>query len=257
MRTLVVIPTYEEAGNLTEVLRRTRAAVPDADVLVVDDSSPDGTADVARAAAAELGQIEVLERATKSGLGSAYRSGFAWGLDRGYEVLCQMDADLSHDPAALPSLVGPAASATADLIIGSRYVPGGSIPHWPRLRRAMSKYGNLYAARVLGYKLRDTTSGFRAYRADTLKAINNADTRSRGYGFQIETSYRVWRWGGRIVEVPIVFTDRVRGQSKMSLTVATEELSLVTWWGLRDFTRGRRHPGLGTRRSDRDRDATE
>jgi dolichol-phosphate mannosyltransferase len=241
MQTLVVIPTYEEADNLGEVLRRTRAAVPDADVLVVDDSSPDGTADVARTAAAEFGQIEVLERATKGGLGSAYRAGFAWGLDRGYEVLCQMDADLSHDPAALPSLVGPAASDTADLVIGSRYVPGGSIPHWPRLRRGVSKYGNRYAALVLGFKLRDTTSGFRAYRADTLKAVNYEDTRSRGYGFQIETSYRVWQWGGRVVELPIVFTDRVRGQSKMSFAVAIEELSLVTWWGVRDFMRGRRH----------------
>src|ERR1039457_5630960 len=200
MRTLVVIPTYEEADNVAEVLRRTRAALPDAHVLVVDDSSPDGTANVARTAAAELGQIEVLERPIKSGLGSAYRAGFAWGLDRGYEVLCQMDADLSHDPAALPSIVGPAVSDTADLVIGSRYVPGGSIPHWPRIRRAMSKYGNLYAALVLALKLRDTTSGFRAYRADTLKAVRYADTRSRGYGFQIETSYRVWQWGGRIVE---------------------------------------------------------
>jgi len=242
MRTLVVIPTYEEVGNLTDVLHRARAAVPDADLLVVDDSSPDGTAAAARTAAADLGQIEVLERPTKGGLGSAYRSGFAWGLERGYDVLCQMDADLSHDPAALPAIVGPAVSGTADLIIGSRYVPGGSIPHWPRHRRAVSKYGNLYAARVLGYNLRDTTSGFRAYRAETLKAIKYADTRSRGYGFQIETSYRVWQWGGRIVEVPIVFTDRVRGQSKMSLRVAAEELSLVTWWGVRDLIRGRRRP---------------
>jgi dolichol-phosphate mannosyltransferase len=243
MRTLVVVPTYEEASNLGEALRRARVALPDADLLVVDDSSPDGTADVAEASAKELGQIHVLRRPAKSGLGSAYRSGFAWGIDQGFEILCQMDADLSHDPAALPSIVGPVESGDADMVIGSRYVPGGSIPHWPRYRRALSKYGNRYSALMLGVGVRDATAGFRAYRADTLEAVHYAETRSRGYGFQIETCYRVWQWGGRILEVPIAFTDRVRGQSKMSLAVAVEELSLVSWWGVRDLLRGRRHPG--------------
>src|SRR5260370_12609381 len=139
MRTLVVVPTYEEANNRGEVLRRARAALSDATLLVVVDSSPDGPADVAEASAQELGQIHVLSRPAKSGLGSAYGSGLAWGIDRGYEILCQMDADLSHDPAALPSLVGPVMADTADMVIGSRYVPGGSIPHWPRYRRGRSQ----------------------------------------------------------------------------------------------------------------------
>ena len=244
MRTLVVVPTYQEADNVREVLRRARAALPDADLLVVDDDSPDGTGDVVESVGAELGQIHLLRRAAKAGLGSAYRAGFAWGIERGYEILCQMDADLSHDPAALPEIVGPVASGDADIVIGSRYVPGGSIPHWPRLRRALSKYGNRYAAVLLGLQLHDATSGFRAYRTDALQAIGYADTRSRGYGFQIETAYRLWQWGGRLVEVPITFTDRVRGNSKMSLTVAAEELGLVTWWGVRDLVRGRRRrPG--------------
>jgi dolichol-phosphate mannosyltransferase len=240
MRTLVVIPTYQEADNIREVLTRTRAALPDGDVLVVDDSSPDGTADLADQTNAELGSIHVLRRPEKGGLGNAYRAGFGWGIDHGYEIVCQMDADLSHDPAVLPALVAPVDAGDAELVIGSRYVPGGSIPHWPWYRRALSKYGNRYAALLLGVRINDATAGFRAYRSDTLKAVDYAATRSRGYGFQIETAYRVWQWGGRIVEVPITFTDRVRGNSKMSLAVAAEELSLVTWWGVRDLVRGRR-----------------
>ena len=240
MKTLVVVPTYQEADNVGEALRRARVALPEAELLVVDDDSPDGTADVVEQVAAELGQIHVLRRDAKSGLGSAYRAGSAWGIERGDEILCQMDADLSHDPGALPDIVGPVAAGQADMVIGSRYVPGGSIPHWPRRRRALSKYGNRYAAFLLGFNVHDATSGFRAYRAEALQAIDYADTRSRGYGFQIETAYRLWQWSGRLVEVPITFTDRVRGQSKMSLAVAGEELSLVTWWGVRDFARGRR-----------------
>ena len=233
MRTLVVTPTYLEAENISEVLHRLRAAVPDADVLVVDDSSPDGTAELAEAVARELGRIEILRQPSKRGLGTAYRAGFAVGIDRGYEILVQMDADLSHDPAALPALLA-AVEGGADLAIGSRYVPGGSIPHWPLHRRALSRYGNRYATFVLGMKVADTTSGFRAYRTDVLKAIDPATTRAVGYGFQIETAYRMWQWRGRISELPIEFTDRVRGHSKMSPKIAFEELSLVTWWGLRD-----------------------
>jgi dolichol-phosphate mannosyltransferase len=233
MRALVVMPTYEEAANIAEVLRRVRAAVPDADVLVVDDSSPDGTAELARAMDAELGGIDVLVRAKKDGLGNAYRHGFREGLDRGYDVLVQMDADLSHDPASVPVLLR-ALDAGADAAIGSRYVPGGSIPHWPWYRRALSRYGNRYACVVLGMKVHDATSGFRAYRAPTLEAVDVFGTRSKGYGFQIETAYRVWRHGEALAEVPIEFTDRVRGQSKMSLAVMVEELGLVTWWGIRD-----------------------
>jgi dolichol-phosphate mannosyltransferase len=233
VRTLVVLPTYDEAVNIADVLTQLRAAAPDVDVLVVDDSSPDGTADVAKHAAAELGQIDVEVRARKDGLGNAYRHGFRIGIDRGYEVLMQMDADLSHDPRAVPALLG-AIDGGADAVIGSRYVPGGSIPHWPWYRRAMSKYGNAYACAVLGMTVRDATSGFRAYRVDALEDIDVFSTRAKGYGFQIETAYRVVRSGRRLAEVPITFTDRVRGYSKMSLTVAAEELLLVTWWGLRD-----------------------
>jgi len=157
----------------------------------------------------------------------------------------QIDADLSHDPAVLPELLD-AIESGADLAIGSRYVPGGEIPHWPWFRRALSRYGNLYAAFVLGTGVKDATSGYRAYRADTLKSIDYATTRSKGYGFQIETEYRVHSWGGRITEVPIVFTDRVRGYSKMSWFIFAEELLLVTWWGMRDRARRlwrRRRPG--------------
>ncbi len=232
-RTLVVSPTYMEAENIEEFLRRVRAAVPAADVLVVDDNSPDGTADRAEALAVQLGQVEVLRRPAKTGLGTAYRAGFTVGVERGYDRLVQIDADLSHDPAVLPSLLDEVERG-ADLAVGSRYVPGGSIPHWPWLRRALSRYGNRYAAFVLGTGVADATSGYRAYRADILKAIDFASTRAKGYGFQIETAYRVWRWGGRIVEVPITFTDRVRGHSKMTWRIGAEELTLVTWWGVRD-----------------------
>ena len=233
---LVVIPTYDEAPNVTEVLSRVRAAVPHVDVLVVDDNSPDGTADLARAAAAELRQIDVLVRPKKDGLGNAYRHGFREGMDRGYEVLVQMDADLSHDPAALPSLLSEL-DAGAECVIGSRYVPGGSVPHWPWYRRALSKWGNRYACFVLGMTVHDATAGFRAYRVEALKAIDVFSTRANGYGFQIETAYRISRSGRRLAEVPITFTDRVRGYSKMSLKVMSEELTLVTWWGIRDRVR--------------------
>jgi dolichol-phosphate mannosyltransferase len=229
-----VLPTYEEALNIAEVLRRVRAATPDVDILVVDDNSPDGTAAVARAAAAELGgNIEVEVRERKDGLGNAYRHGFRIGFDRGYDVLVQMDADLSHDPADLPRLLAMLERGH-DMTIGSRYVPGGAIPHWAWYRRAMSRYGNAYACAVLGMTVHDATSGYRAYRADALKAIDVFSTRAKGYGFQIETAYRVSGIQRAIDEVPIVFTDRVRGQSKMSLSVMAEELLLVTWWGVRD-----------------------
>jgi dolichol-phosphate mannosyltransferase len=233
MRTLIVAPTYIEAENLPDFLPRVRAAVPDADILVVDDNSPDGTGDVAEDLAAALGQIDVLHRPEKIGLGAAYRAGFTVGLDRDYEVLVQIDSDLSHDPAALPLLLG-AVDEGADLVIGSRYVPGGSTPHWPWLRRALSRYGNRYSNMMLRVGVRDLTAGYRACRADTLKAIDFATTRAQGYGFQIELAYRVAQWGGRITEIPITFTDRVRGHSKMSWRVAAEEMRLVTSWGLRD-----------------------
>lgn len=233
VRTLVVLPTYEEAPNVAEVLRRIRAEVPDADILVVDDNSPDGTAALAKTASDDLGQVDVLVRPAKEGLGTAYRHGFREAFARNYDVLVQMDADLSHDPAAIPSLLA-ALEQGADMVIGSRYIRGGSIPDWPWIRRALSRYGNWYACSVLGMKVHDTTSGFRALRVDALESIDVFTTRAKGYGFQIETAYRMWRHRGAISEVPIVFADRVRGRSKLSFGIIAEELTLVTWWGIRD-----------------------
>ena len=233
LRALIVLPTYNEAENIDDVLRRVRAVVPEADVLVVDDGSPDGTADLADALGAELGQIEVMRRTEKSGLGAAYRAGFAWGLDRGYEAMVEMDSDLSHDPAALPSLLS-ALDLAADLVIGSRYVPGGTIPEWSWHRRALSRWGNRYAAGLLGLAVNDATAGFRAYRASMLRSIDLDAVVAEGYGFQIEMTYQVVTSGGRIVEVPIAFTDRVRGTSKMSSRIVFEAFGLVTWWAVRD-----------------------
>ena len=233
MQTLIVLPTYQEAANITNVLRRVRSSVPAATVLVVDDGSPDGTADLAEAMAAELGGIQVFRRKAKAGLGGAYRAGFAWGMERNYDVLVEMDADLSHDPSQLPDLLR-AVDAGADLAVGSRYVPGGSIPHWPWHRRALSRYGNRYAAAILGLDVTDATSGFRAYRATMLAEIDMAKVVADGYGFQIEMAYWVAELGGKIIEVPISFIDRTEGTSKMSGMIVVEALGLVTWWGVRD-----------------------
>jgi len=237
MRTLVVLPTYNEAENISTILRRLRAAVPTADVLVVDDSSPDGTAEIARALAPELDCIEVLSRATKDGLGKAYRAGFIHGLAQDYEVLVEMDSDLSHDPAALPSLLA-AIDEGADLAVGSRYVPGGSIPEWPWHRRWLSRNGNRYASMMLRFDVADSTSGFRAYRSRMISRIDLDGVRANGYGFQIEMAYRVAQLGGTIVERPIEFVDRELGVSKMSPSVVAEALVLVTWWGIRDRVNG-------------------
>lgn len=233
MRPLVVLPTYNEALNIAEVLTKARAAVPDAEVLVVDDGSPDGTADLAEELGKELEQIGVLRRPGKAGLGSAYRAGFRIGLDRGLDVMIEMDSDLSHDPAALPLLLA-AIDEGADLVIGSRYVPGGSIPNWRLHRRLLSRWGNRYAAAVLNLGVHDCTAGYRAYRATLLNTIDLDAVRADGYGFQIEMTYVVSQAGGKIVEVPISFTDRLRGTSKMSGRIVVEAMVLVTWWGIRD-----------------------
>ncbi len=240
MRTLVVIPTYQEAENITSMCNRVRDVLPDADVLVVDDNSPDGTADLAAKVGAERGQIEVLRRPCKDGLGNAYRAGLGQGLHDGYDVLVQIDADFSHDPADLPRLLA-AVDDGADVAIGSRYVEGGSIPHWPAHRRALSRYGNRYASALLRLGIHDATSGFRAYRAGTLRAIAFEETRANHYTFQTELSYRLARWGGKVVEVPIAFTDRVRGTSKMPARTIAESMGMVTWWGLRDRAKALLH----------------
>jgi len=234
VKPLIVLPTYNEAENIVEVLDRIREAVPEADVLVVDDGSPDGTADLADEwGRSHAGGLSVLRRASKSGLGSAYRTGFAQGLALGYDALIEMDSDLQHDPAALPSLIS-AVESGADLAIGSRYVPGGAIPDWPKYREYLSRGGSLYARLLLGLQVRDATAGFRCYAAPMLSRIDLDAVTADGYGFQIEMAYAVARRGGRIVEVPIRFTDRVRGTSKMSGRIIVEALVLVTWWALRD-----------------------
>jgi len=231
VRVLVVIPTYNESENIERVLRRIRDALPEATVLVVDDGSPDGTADQAETLGKELGQVELLRRTEKSGLGSAYRAGFRWGLDHGYEACVEMDADLSHDPDALPGLVAPLEKGF-ELVVGSRYVPGGTIPNWAWHRRLLSRGGNIYASSLLGLGVTDSTSGFRAYAAPVLRRIALDKIRADGYGFQIEMTYQAKRAGAPIVEVPIRFVDRVEGESKMSTFIVVEAFGLVTWWGL-------------------------
>ena len=232
-RTVAIVPTYEEAENIEEFLRQFRAANPDVDVLIVDGASPDGTAELGRKVGDEVGGVDVSVQAEKNGLGGAYRHGMAIALERGYDRVVQIDADLSHDPAAVPSLLA-ALDDGVDAVVGSRYIPGGAIPHWPWHRRMASKWGNFYTRWVLGIPIADTTAGFIAWRADAIRATGLLDTTSRGYLFAIENKYRLTQRGMKSVEVPITFTDRVRGQSKMDAAVVWEELSNVTWWGIRD-----------------------
>jgi dolichol-phosphate mannosyltransferase len=236
VRTLVVIPTYNEADNVVEAISRVRAAVPAAEILVVDDNSPDGTARTVEAVGADDHHVHVLRRPAKSGLGGAYRAGFAWGAEAGFEVMVEMDADLSHDPAALPSLLA-GIDRGADLVIGSRYVPGGSIPEWAWHRKALSRWGNRYAAAMLRLGVQDATAGYRAYRATMLDKLDLSTVSADGYGFQIEMTYRTAALGGTIVEVPIAFTDRTRGTSKMSSRIIVEALVMVTRWGVTDRVR--------------------
>ncbi|HET6774335.1 MAG TPA: polyprenol monophosphomannose synthase [Acidimicrobiales bacterium] len=244
MRTLVIIPTYLEAENIADVLGQVRDNVPDADLLVVDDASPDGTADLARAAGEELGRVDVIVRPGKEGLGGAYRTGFKHAFTHGYEVVVQMDADLSHPPDRLPALLAEV-DRGADIAIGSRYVKGGATANWPLVRQLLSRVGNFYASTVLGLGVRDATAGFRAYRADILETVEASATKATGYGFQLELSYRAHRLGATIVEVPITFNDRIRGVSKMSWHIIGEAMSLVTWWGLRDRVLRRRGTPTG------------
>jgi glycosyltransferase involved in cell wall biosynthesis len=238
VRAVAVVPTYNEAANLGELVKRLRTAVADVGILVVDDASPDGTAALARELAGEFGDLAVLERPRKLGLGSAYRAGFRRAIDDGAEICVQIDADLSHDPAVLPALLANVEHG-ADLAIGSRYVPGGATLNWPWRRRWLSRWGNRYAAGVLGLAVNDATAGYRAYRAAALEAMDFETVRAEGYGFQIEMTHRLVRAGGRIVEFPIEFRDRQAGESKLSQGIIGEAAGLVTRLWLAD-RRGRR-----------------
>jgi len=230
-RALVIVPTYNERENIAEVARRLfEAAGARVALLVVDDGSPDGTAEIVKQIAAGTDEIHLLERAGKQGLGSAYRTGFAWALDHGYEAVVEMDADLSHDPADVGRLLD--ALEDADLAIGSRYVPGGGTRNWGLLRRLLSRFGNLYARAWLGFKVQDSTAGFRAYRTAWLREIDLSTAASEGYAFQVEMTFRTYRAGKRIVEVPITFVERTMGRSKMSKKIVIEALLRIARWGV-------------------------
>lgn len=228
---LVVIPTYCERGALPGTLSRLRAAVPEADVLIADDASPDGTGELADAAAACDPHVHVLHRAGKEGLGPAYLAGFAWGLERGYEVLVEMDADASHRPEQLPRLLELIASG-ADLAIGSRWVRGGRVHDWPLRRLLLSRGANLYVRVLLGLGVADATAGFRAYRSELLRGIVAGGVASQGYCFQVDMTRRAHAAGAHIGEAPIDFDERTEGASKMSGSIVREALVRVTWWGL-------------------------
>lgn len=230
---LVVVPTLDEADNVVALLERVRAALPEAAVLVVDDGSTDGTPDLVRATADRLGNVRLECRDGTTGLGDAYRHGFRLGVDEGYSIIVQLDADLSHDPAELPLMV-EVANRGVDVVIGSRYIPGGRIVGWPRRRVWLSRWGNRYSAIALGLAVNDATAGYRVYRADALRRIDLDHVRADGYGFQIEMTYRAVERGMRIVEVPITFVDRQAGESKMNRSIILEAFWLVTRWSIVD-----------------------
>jgi dolichol-phosphate mannosyltransferase len=222
----LILPTYNEAENLEPIVRaslpRLAEAAPEHHLLVVDDGSPDGTGEIADRLAEELEPVEVLHRRAKEGLGRAYVAGFEYALARGAELVMEMDADFSHDPADLPRLIR--AAADADLVLGSRYVKGGGVENWPPHRRALSRGGSIYARVILGVPIRDLTGGFKCFRRETLEGIGYLDMHADGYGFQIELTYRACKAGYRVEEIPIVFRDRERGTSKMNARIALEAI---------------------------------
>jgi glycosyltransferase involved in cell wall biosynthesis len=229
-RVLVVIPTYNEADNIQLIVDRLRAAVPGADVLIVDDGSPDGTGSIADGLSAADAAVHVLHRTAKAGLGAAYVAGFGWASTRGYDVVVEMDADGSHQPEELPKLL--AALADADVVLGSRWVSGGAVRNWPLSRKILSKGGNAYTRLALGLPLQDATGGYRAYRRVVLDELSLDGVSSQGYCFQVDLVWQAWRRGFRIVEVPITFVERERGESKMSRAIVAEALWRVSWWAV-------------------------
>lgn len=239
VRTLIIVPTHNEAANISEILDRLRKHVPDADVMVVDDASSDETRAIVREHQADDSRLRLVEREEKRGLGDAYRYAFGIALAEGYDAAVEIDADLSHDPAVLPTMLAVAESGIA-LVIGSRYVPGGTVIGWPRRRTWLSRWGNRYAAIVLGLAVNDATAGYRVYRTDALRRIGLDHLRAGGYGFQIEMTYRIVQSRLSIVEIPIAFRDRVAGMSKMHAGIVAEAFWLVTYWGLADLITFRR-----------------
>lgn len=231
MRVITIIPTYNELESLPLTVGRLRKAVPESDVLIADDNSPDGTGDLADSMAAEDSQIHVMHRKGKEGLGAAYIAGFRWALERDYDVIVEMDADGSHMPEQLPRLL-EASAAGADLVIGSRWVKGGEVVNWPLLRKLISRGGSFYSRTLLGLSLKDITAGYRAFKRETLQAVDFDAIESRGYGFQVDMTFRVAMLGKRIVEVPVTFVERELGDSKMSGNIVLEAMLNVTRWGL-------------------------
>jgi dolichol-phosphate mannosyltransferase len=231
-RVVMIVPTYNEAANLAWIVERVRRSLPDADVLVVDDGSPDGTGAIADELAESDAHVSVVHRTAKEGLGAAYLHGFRVALERGYDVIGEMDADGSHQPEQLPVLLE--ALEDADLVLGSRWVPGGAVVNWPWTRVALSRGGNLYTRLLLGIPVRDATGGFRLFRRTTLEKIDLGSVQSVGYCFQADLAWRTVEAGLRVREVPITFVERLRGESKMSPDVAVESLRRITAWGLRE-----------------------
>jgi len=232
---LVVVPTYNEVESLPDVVARIRAAVPDAHVLIVDDASPDGTGELADSLAGDA--VSVLHRPGKDGLGRAYLAGFERGIAGGYTFVAEIDADGSHDPAELPAMLALARGG-ADLVIGSRWIPGGSVRNWPRRRIAISRLGNVYSRIVLRSRIHDITAGYRVFRASTLRSLPLGEVASQGYCFQVEMAWRVERSGAKVLEHPITFVEREHGHSKMHSGIVVEALLRVTMWGLAaPFTR--------------------
>ena len=227
---IVLIPTYNERDNLERVINEVRTHLPTGDILIIDDQSPDGTGKLADQIAQSDARVHVLHREKKEGLGRAYLAGFRWALDRHYPYIFEMDADLSHPAEALPRMI-IAAEQGADLVLGSRWVRGGGVKGWPLKRKLLSRGGSLYARFILGTSVRDLTGGFKCFKSETLRGINLDQVQTVGYGFQIELTWRVLQQGLKVVEIPIIFTDRVAGQSKMSASIFTEALLLV--WKLR------------------------
>ncbi len=228
---LVIIPTYNEIENVGRITARVRAAVPEAHILIADDNSPDGTGQAADALAAEDPNLQVLHRKGKEGLGAAYLAGFRWGIDRGYDVLVEMDADGSHQPEQLPRLL--TALRGADLVLGSRWVPGGEVVNWPKRRELLSRGGSTYSRLMLQVPIRDVTGGYRAFRKETLLGLGMSQVASQGYCFQVDLAWRTVRAGFKVAEVPITFVEREFGASKMSGNIVGEALKLVTTWGVK------------------------